>query len=111
MENNFKSIVQKKFLKADSFWIGFISAIIVPIITLTITYFYTFTNYNVEEFFHFLITFRVMTKLFSLCVLPNLGLFFLYLWPEFNKAAKGVVASTFLVALVIIVIQVAIGAF
>jgi hypothetical protein len=52
-----------------------------------------------------------MTKLFSLCVLPNLGLFFLFLWPDFNKAAKGVVTATFLVAIVIVIIQISIGAF
>jgi hypothetical protein len=111
MENSFKTIVQRKMAKADQFWLGFIMAILVPIITLTITYFYTFTNYKVEEFFHFLLTFKVMTKLFSLCVLPNLGLFFLFLWPDFNRAAKGVVTSTFMVAVVIIIIQIGIGAF
>jgi hypothetical protein len=111
MGNNIKTIIQKKFYKADHFLIGLISAIVVPIITLTITYFYTFTNYNVHEFFHFLITFKVMTKLFSLCIIPNLGLFYLFLWLEFNKACKGVVTSTFLVAIAILIIQVAIGAF
>ena len=111
MESSFKITVQKKMAKADQLWVGIVAAIVIPIVTLTITYFYTFTNYTVDEFFRFLITFRVMTKLFSLCVLPNLGLFFLFLWPEFNKAAKGVVTSTFLVAIVIVIIQISIGAF
>jgi hypothetical protein len=111
MESNLKTFVQKKLAKADKFWIGLAGALLVPIITLSITYFHTFSNYSIKEFYNFLLTFRVMTKLFSLCVVPNLALFFLFLWPDFNKAAKGVVTSTFIIAVVIVIIQVSIGAF
>jgi uncharacterized membrane protein len=95
----------KWFVKFDKFWLGFILAILVPVITLFITYHHTFGNQHVPEFFQFLRDRHIMSKLFSLCVLPNLALFFLYIWGNFLKGARGVLAATILVAVIIVFIQ------
>jgi len=95
----------KRLEKLDKPWIGFIFAIIVPIITLSITYYHTFGNQNISEFFRFLHDRNIMSKLFSLCVLPNLALFFFYIWGNFLKGARGVLAATIVVAIFIVFVQ------
>lgn len=92
-------------LKLDNLWLGFILALITPAITLAIVFLYRFDNYSVKEFFDFLQSMRIMSKLFSLCVIPNLGLFFLYIWGNLLRGARGVLAATFVVTFVIIIIQ------
>ncbi len=95
----------------NTFWWGFTLGLITPVLTIIITYFNVFTNYTIKEFIHFLIMFRVLTKLLSLCVVPNLGVFFLFIWPNFLKAARGTLAATFLLAFVVVIIQIVIKAF
>jgi hypothetical protein len=95
----------KIFSKFDKLWLGFILAILTPSVTLYIVFFYKFDEYSIRQFFHFMITMRIMSKMFSLCVLPNLGLFFLFIWGDFLRGARGVLAATFLVTFVIIFIQ------
>jgi len=103
---NIKSTEFIKWLpKIDKFWLGFILGIITPVITLVIVFFHTFSNYSVKEFFDFLQTMRILTKLFSLCVLPNLGVFFLFIWGDLLHGSRGVLAATFFVAIVILIIQ------
>lgn len=91
--------------KFDKFWLGFSVGIIAPVITLSVVYIVTFDNYTIHDFIYFLKTMRVMTKLFSLCVLPNLLCFFLFIWPNLLKGAKGVLTATVILALVILSVQ------
>lgn len=98
--------IKLKLSKFDNFIVGFVLGLIAPVLTLFIVYFVTFENYTIDEFFHFLKTMKVLTKLFSLCVVPNLAIFFLFVWPNFLKGAKGTLSATFLIAVVIIIIQV-----
>jgi hypothetical protein len=93
------------FSKFDKLWIGFILALLVPVITLYIVFIYKFDEYSIGQFFNFMIAMRIMSKMFSLCVLPNLGLFFLFIWGDFLHGARGVLTATFFVTFVIIIIQ------
>lgn len=103
--------ISRKLGFLNKIWIGAILGVLAPLVTLIITYLHTFDSYTVQEFINFLIRFRVLTKLLALCVLPNLGLFFLFLYPDFMRAARGVLLATFLTAIIIIIIQINIGAF
>jgi len=92
--------------KLDKFRIGFITGLIIPVCTLTIVYIYKFyPSYTIKEFFDFLETMHITTKLFSLCVLPNLGLFFLFLWGDLNKGARGALGATIITAIIVVIIQ------
>jgi hypothetical protein len=95
-----------KIKKFDKFWIGFVAGIVVPVCTLTTVYIQTFyPTYNLKEFFDFLYTMHITTKLFSLCVLPNLGLFFLFLWGNLYKGARGTLGATIIIALTVVIVQ------
>ena len=89
----------------DKTWLGFILALLAPIITLAIVFVYKFDNYTLDEFIDFLKSMHIMSKLFSLCVIPNLGLFFLFIWGNLLRGSRGVLAATFVVTFAIIVVQ------
>jgi hypothetical protein len=96
----------EKIKRLDKFWIGFTAGLIIPICTLTIVYLYRFyPSYTIKEFFDFLETMHITTKLFSLCVLPNLGLFFLFLWGDLYKGARGTLGATIITAIIVVIIQ------
>ena len=103
--------LNNKLSRLNKFWLGFILGIAAPLITLIITYYVTFDNYTLEEFYKFLLQFRILTKLLSLCVLPNLGIFFLFLYPDFRRAAMGTLTATFSLAVIIILLQAILGLF
>jgi hypothetical protein len=106
-----KSWIAKKCFRIDKFSIGFIIGLIVPIIVLWITYHVNFKNYSIKEFIDFLKQFKVLTKLISLCVLPNLAVFFIFLYPNFLRAARGTLAATILAAIIVVILQLILGTF
>jgi hypothetical protein len=89
------------YSKFDKIWLGAALGICAPVITLIIVYVYSFDGYSVKQFFHFLTTMHILTKLLSLCALSNLGVFFIFIWLNLMKGARGVLISTMLVALII----------
>jgi hypothetical protein len=93
------------FSKFDKLWLGFILALLVPVTTLFIVFVNKFDEYSIDQFFHFMITMRIMSKMFSLCVIPNLGLFFLFIWGDFLHGARGVLTATFVITFAIIIMQ------
>jgi hypothetical protein len=97
--------INRFFSVFDKLWIGLLLALICPVVTLYIVYLHSFDNYSIKEFFHFIITMKIMSKLFSLCVLPNLGLFFVFIWGNYLKGARGVLTGTFVVTFVILILQ------
>lgn len=100
-----------KLGRLNNFWLGFGLGIVAPVITLFITYLLNFDHYSLKEFYDFLLQFRILTKLLSLCMLPNLGIFFLFLYPDFRRAAMGTLIATFASAIVIIALQAILGLF
>lgn len=89
----------------DEWYIGLISGIIVPLVTLLIFYF----SRNTEDtFLIFLkVTFRysILTKLISLAAIPDALLFFIFLWRDKIKSANGVIMALFLICIVVILIK------
>ena len=102
IDNNKNTIWYQRF---DKTWIGFIFGLSAPVITLGIVFLTTFNGYSYTEFIYFLSTMHIMTKLFSLCVLSNLAIFFLYIWGNLMSGARGVLAATLLIAMIVAFIQ------
>jgi len=97
----------KNFLKkySDNLYIGLTLGIIIPIVTLIIVYFYVFNRYKISEFLYFLKTMNILSKLLSLCVVPNLLLFFSFIWTKKDSSAKGVLVATFVLAFLVILLK------
>jgi len=103
--------LNNKLGRFNKFGFGFALGVATPLITLGITYYVTFDHYTLNEFYNFMLQFRVLTKLLSLCMLPNLGIFFLFLYPDFRRAAMGTLTATFSLAVTIILLQAILGLF
>ena len=91
--------------KFDASYIGLIIGIIVPILSL---YMLSEYYYNTLNFFEFLERMEYrdsIPKMISLSVIPNLLVFYIFIWKKFYYAARGVIGSTFLYVIVVVILK------
>ena len=91
--------------KLDSVTTGFLLGMIAPFVLLFIYWQTTYSYMDLDKFYFFLNLGKLHVKLLSLFTVLNLGLFFYFIWRYQNYAARGVLFSTFLYALVVIVVK------
>ena len=84
---------------------GTLFGIFVPIITFLIVYFIMSGNQTLNEYLQRLIDRNIQGHFISISVIPNLLIFFIFIWLYKMKAARGVLLSTFLWAFVILAIR------
>lgn len=85
-------------LKINNIKLGIILGIIAPLLSMLVIYLLKFSEYNFQELIDFLLARGIFTKIISLCVIPNLALFFFFLNKNYYTSARGVLISTFLFA-------------
>lgn len=91
--------------KFDKVLVGFSGGIIVPLIAFLTYYLIEFRHLTFGEFYRNLTSRDIMGQIISLCAIPNLLLFFVFIWLSLYKGARGVIISTFLFAFVIVGIR------
>ncbi|MBN2662613.1 MAG: hypothetical protein JXR68_03090 [Bacteroidales bacterium] len=82
---------------------GLIPGFILPIVSIYI--FYLFQNSfsgSFETYINQVIEYRAITKVLSVCMLANLGLFFLFIQTLRYKSARGVLFATILYAIAMV---------
>ena len=95
---------EKRF---NSLWWGVVPGILLPMVTMVVIW---LIKYPEGGLFSFLKTFQqqgVLAKLVSLAALPNLGVFFLFIWSDRSFSARGVIFATLIIALVMVVLKLA----
>ena len=88
----------------DTVIYGLIPGILVPVITLIIFWIIRFDG----GFFQFLRDFQhtgLLSKTLSLATIPNLLLFFVFLWTDRSFSARGVIFATLVIAMVMLVLK------
>jgi len=83
---------------------GLIPGLLLPVLSLFGTW---LAKYN-GGFFEFLVQFqqlRILPKLLSLATIPNLILFFLFIWTNRMFSARGVIFATLVIAIVMLVLK------
>ncbi len=85
--------------------LGFALGVIVPIISFFVVYKIKFDSFSLKGFYDFLVTMHALPKLLSLMVIPNLLVFFIFIWTNHLYAARGVLAATVFDAIVIMAIK------
>jgi len=88
--------------KVNNIWLGIILGILLPAITVFIAYKFRFDQYDMDGFFKMLMQKKVLSSLLSLCVIPNLLVFFIFIWLNYLYSARGVLLSTFVVGFIIV---------
>ncbi len=89
-------------------FIGLALGMILPIISFLIYYFYMLMKTKDLGFVDFLETLKrtdSFTAVFSICVLPNLLLFFLFKKLDYWYAIKGVIISVMIYTLLVVVLK------
>jgi len=96
--------VQKK--RFNQLWIGLLGGILLPFAALAAFYFSRYYPYKtILEFMQQMFSYNLFTKILSLCAIPNLLLFFIFIWASRYNPAKGVILATFLMVIAVIIIQ------
>ncbi len=101
-----KYLTVKKKKTFDIVAIGLVGGLLVPclaIITFYFVQYYPFTDFS--YFINGLFSLTVFSKIISLCAIPNLLLFFVFLWTNRNQSAKGVIVATLLLVVLVIILK------
>ena len=91
--------------KFDKIYIGIITGILAPLAGVVIFYAINFSGEPMLEFLTASIKNKLLSPLLSLCAVINLGLFYLYLQFNYLYSARGVILSTLLLGLAIVVVK------
>jgi len=88
--------------KTDKSLNGWITGLILPPVSFILIFLLLHTHQTLGDFVTKAIAAKVLTKFLSLAVIPNLLLFFVFIWLKMDRAAKGVLYATFVTALIVI---------
>ena len=88
----------------DSVLTGLIPGLILPVVTLLVIWLIRFDG-GLAEFFSSFQRMGMLSKVVSLSAIPNLLLFFLFIWTDRTYSARGVIFATLLVAMVMLFLK------
>ncbi len=83
---------------------GLIPGLILPVITLLVIWSIRYEG-TLGEFLSSFQRIRILSKVLSLSTIPNLLLFFMFIWTDRTYSARGVIFATLVVALVMLVLK------
>lgn len=94
-----------KDIDLDKLWIGFFAGLLAPVLTFVFYYLINYRNMPVYRFINYLKLGDTYTSIITLCLLANLGVFYLFIWKNKYKGARGVLGATFIWAAVIMYLK------
>jgi len=86
----------------DSLWIGLGVGVFVPALALIMFYYTNFDKVSLQYFLTYSAQLRILPKVISLCVIPNLGVFFLFMWRNHYASAKGIILATLIMTFLVL---------
>lgn len=89
----------------DVMWLGVLLGLLAPVLIFLVAFLFKTDATNMTEFLDFLITFRIISKLLSLCVVPNLALFYIFLKLDYLYTTRGVLMATICWALLVAAVK------
>lgn len=85
---------------------GIAMGILIPFIISSVVFLETNPNLEYKEYFNIYLHGQLLAAILSLSLLGNLGLFFLFLKLEREMISRGIVASTLLVGVLILILKI-----
>ena len=89
----------------DDLKLGIIMGLIVPAMGFILFYLSSFTKVPFTYFVQHAIEIQTVSKILSLSLLPNLLVFFLYIWKNYYLTARGILMSTIIWTFSIVLIK------
>jgi len=91
-------------VKYDQLVTGLLPGLVVPVFTFIIAWM-ILSEQDLMDYIESARRINRMSSLISLSALPNLLLFFVFIWMNMYRAARGVIFSTLILALVMLVFK------
>jgi hypothetical protein len=89
--------------KYDRIVTGWLIGILLPLIIFLITYQVKYSEMEFSVFVQNMWEMKILMKLLSICVFPNLGIFFIFYRMKYDMAARGVIMATFMYAFMVLI--------
>ncbi len=87
----------------DRILTGWLIGTVIPLVLFVITYWVKFSEMEFSAYIRNLWQMRILLKLLSLCVFPNLAFFLLFYRSKYDMAARGVILATFIYAFAVLI--------
>lgn len=87
----------------NKLYIGLIAGLIAPIIAMLLYYLIKFNEVSLASFLRTTYHYKILLNILSLCVIPNLAIFYLFINRKMFNGAKGVIMACFIYALAILI--------
>lgn len=81
---------------------GLIAGLLVPLLAIVIFYLVSSQGKAFPEFLEFIVSRKKLSSLISLSLVPDLLVFFIFIWLNYLNSARGVLAAVFLFALIVV---------
>jgi len=88
----------------DTLLTGLIPALILPALTL-LAFWIIKSDRGFIDFLSYFQRMNMLSKVISLTAIPNLLLFFVFIWTKRNFSARGVIFATLLLAFVMLILR------
>lgn len=83
--------------KLDSLWTGTVIGLTAPWFSLFVFYLIRYHHITFQNFFsEIILAHNILTPVISLCAVTNLLVFFIFIWTNRNRSARGVLLATFI---------------
>ena len=90
--------------KFDTMLSGLVPALVLPVLTILV-FWIVKSDLGLVVFLEQFQQMRMLSKVVSLAAIPNLLLFFLFIWTNRNFAARGVIFATLLLAFLMLILK------
>lgn len=94
-------------IQLNNFWLGLMGGLLVPVLSILGYWLWSYKYMKFyPQFFRFLMDGGVLSAVMSLCLIPNLGLFFLFLNSERYKTCRGIILTMLLYGFIIVYLKI-----
>lgn len=89
--------------KYNNLWLGLALGLAIPIITIFIFSFFKSDVDNFKSYIEFVWSISALSNILSLCAIPNLAIFYLFLNKELYYSVRGVIFATLIWAVLVVI--------
>ena len=90
----------------NSFWFGLVAGLVVPVLTVIIAYYQVYSYMGFERFYERFVHLKLFSAFLSLCALPDMLVFFLFIWTNRLIGARGTLTAIFILTLIVVIYKV-----
>jgi hypothetical protein len=92
-------------VRLNTLWFGTVSGVLIPAMFFILIYLVRGSHLELSTFLREFYIIKALPKLISLCLLPDMIIFFIFMRLEYLRAARGVILSLFIYAVVILALK------